>query len=149
MPDKLVLLADLGTLKAYKVTRDELHGHPRIDLVENMENVNAHQRISDMVTDQAGRFGVGNGVAAGQMSHGENHNLKTENEKRSIELLSSRVNEIVGGSDAAHFYFAAPAQINQRVVDGFSSAVRAKMQKNLNSDLIKIDKSELLARFQN
>lgn len=148
MPDKLVVLADLGTLKAYKVTRDELHGHPRIDLVENMENVSAHQRISDTVTDQAGRFGVANGVTSGQMSHGENHNLKTENEKRSIDLLSHRVNDIVGGSDAAHFYFAAPAAINQRVVDGFSPAVRAKMQKNLSSDITKIDKSEVMARFQ-
>lgn len=148
MSDKLVVLTDLGALKAYKVTRDELNGHPRIDLIQNFENVSAHQRMSDTLSDRAGRFPVGNGIAAGQMSHGENHGLETETEKRLIELLSSRVNEIVGGSDAPYFYFAAPAQINQRVVDGFRPDVRAKMQKNVTSDLIKTVKSELLSRFQ-
>ncbi len=148
MPEKLVLLADLGALKAYKIIRDELHGSPRIDLIESVENVAAHQRISDTLTDQAGRFPVGNGIAAGQMSHGENHNLQTETEKRLIEQLSSRVNEIVGAADGAHFHFAAPSQINQRVVDGFKPHIRARMQKNLASNLIKMDKAELLARFE-
>lgn len=146
MADKLVVLTDLGAVKAYRVYRDEMNGSPRIELREAVENPDAHQRMGETLSDQAGRFPTGAGT--GQMSHGENHNLRTENEKRLIERLSQQVNEIVRSSDAPYFYFAAPREINQRVVDGFESGVRSKMLKNVGSDLVKVDKSAILSHFE-
>src|SRR3989442_14024327 len=50
MANKLIILADLGELKAYKLTRDELDTTPRLELVETFNTLDGHGRIVDKVS---------------------------------------------------------------------------------------------------
>jgi len=147
MTNKLIILTDLGSFKAYRVTPDEMTQKPRIQMIDNFETIDGHTRIQDMVTDQAGRFPVANGIASGQMSHGENHNLRTEIEKRVIRQLADSINKLVTREDLPVWYFAAHREIDQRILENVDAAVKAKMRKHVRSDLTKVDKSELLGFF--
>lgn len=149
MNDKLLILADLGTLKALRLTHHEQTGRPHLSLVEQVEPVEPHQRLSARVTDQAGRFPVANGGGtSGAMSHGENHNLPLESQRRTIKLLAGQIQEILERERVAGWYFAASQQIDQRILDELPERFRSMLQKHVRSDLTKIDKGELLKHFQ-
>jgi hypothetical protein len=147
MSEKLIILTDLGSFKAFRLTRDELTQKPHLRLVENFEPVDGHLKLQDKVTDQAGRFPVSNGSAAGPMSHGENHNLQSEIQRRVIKFLSDSINEIVNREGTDYWYFAAHREIDQKILDGVEPGIRSKLQKHVRSDLTKVDKSELLSYF--
>jgi hypothetical protein len=76
----LVIAADLGLLRAYRVVQGVTDRRPHLELVEELKPENAHQKLSDQVTDEAGRFpkGGGTGHVQGDLSVGERHNLELE-----------------------------------------------------------------------
>lgn len=147
MANKLIILVDLGEIKAYKLLRDELSGSTRLELMESSPVPESHERLIDKVTDLAGRFPVAAGTNAVGASIGENHNLKTELQKRTIRTLAERINRLVRLEKIPMWFLAAAREINQRVVDQLDPEVRAKMKKNVGADLIKADTSELMAHF--
>lgn len=145
MGQKLVVLADLGELKAYRFTRDLTQPFPKLELMADMEFTEAHGRFIDKYTDEAGRFPVyGQG---GPMAIGEQHNLELERERRLIKILAEAVGEIVNREQPEYWSFAAPKEINERVVEQIDPLVKAKMVRNLPLDLVKAEKSELMQRF--
>jgi hypothetical protein len=143
MANKLIVLAALGSLKAYSMTTDELSQTPRLDLVHEHHEEAAHARIADQLTDKAGRFATPGGGA----SVSENHNLRSENQRRLVKQLASRISQIVQDEKPSAWFFGAAKEINQRIVDELDAGVRAKLSKNVAADLVKIHKSELLAHF--
>lgn len=147
MADKLIILTDLGSFKAFRVTRDEMTQNQHIQLIENFEPVDGHAKVQDKVTDQAGRFPVGNGIGGGPMSHGENHNLQTEIQRRVIRFLSESINDVIQRENPDIWYFAANREIDQKILDGIDPGVRAKMKKHVRSDLTKVEKTDLLSFF--
>lgn len=148
MADKLIILADRGELRAYKLTRSEMDTTPRLELLEKLETVDGHARIADKVSDLAGRYHVSNGnghaVAA---STSENHNLRSELDKRALKVIVQSINDLVLREKPPMWFFAAPKEINHRIVEQLDSAVRSRMKKNVGADLIKTDKSQLLTHF--
>ena len=144
MPNKMIVLADLGRLKAFRVSRDEMSTTPRVELVDEVEFMDAHGRLLDKVTDKAGRFPSADGTG---MSIGENHNLHSEVQKRLIKRLGEGINGLVKREDPPVWHFAAAKEINQKIVDELSGDVRSRMTKNVGSDLTKVTKSELLSYF--
>ncbi len=148
MSDKLIILADRGELKAYKLTRSEMDTTPRLELLEGFATVDGHGRIVDKVSDLAGCYPVssGNGHATAA-STSENHNLRTELEKRALKVIVEGINELVRREKSPMWYFAAPKEINQRIVEQLDGEVRSRMKKNVGSDLLKTDKAHLLTHF--
>jgi len=145
MADKLIVLADLGRMKAYRVTRDEMSKTPKLDVVGEFNNSDSQTRLINKVSDKAGRFPGTNG--SGAMSNGENHNLKSESERRSVRQLSESISRLVEKENPSLWYFAASKEINQKIVEELSSGVRSKLKKNITSDLTKVAKAELLTHF--
>ena len=145
MADKLIVLADLGRMKAYRFTRDETSKTPKLDVVGEFNTADSHGKLVDKVTDKAGRFPGTNGTGA--MSNGENHNLKSESARRSIRQLSENINKLVEKENPSLWFFAASKGINQKIVDELSSGARSKLKKNVAADLTKVSKEELLAHF--
>lgn len=149
MTDKLIILTDLGTLKALRLTHHELTGKPQIKLVDQRDPVAPHLRVSDVVTDQAGRFPMKNGViGAGQMSNGENLHLEQEAQRRTVKLLAESIEEILDQEKVNGWYFAANPQIDQKILEQLSGPTRSRMQKHVRADLTKIDKEQLLRHFE-
>lgn len=147
MSVSLIIAADLGGLKAFRLTRDEITETRRIELIQRSDAPRGDERISDRVTDQAGRFPVGNAIAGGQMSHGENHNLESEIQARAIRKVAEEIGEWVAEENPKNWYLAANNEIEQRIVDALDDSVRRKLTKRVRRNLTKVDKSELLAHF--
>lgn len=145
---KLIILADMGELKAFRLTRTEPDTTPRLELLETLDTVGGHGRIADKVTDLAGRNRVsaGAGQAVGA-STGENHNLRTELDKRALKVIVQSINELVRRERPPAWFFAAPREINNRIVEQLDGEVRSRMKKNVSADLLKTDKSQLLTHF--
>jgi len=57
MTDKMIVLADLGCVKAFRVTHDAMNSKPRIELSYECEFPEAHIRLGETLSDQAGRYG--------------------------------------------------------------------------------------------
>lgn len=145
MPHKLIVLADLGRLKAFRVTRDEMTAHLHVELAEEISFLDGQEKLVDKVTDKAGRFPASGGTNGG--GAGENHNLQTEIQKRLIKRLGEGINDLVKRENPTVWHFAAAQEINQRIVDTLCSEAKAKLSKSVGSDLTKIGKAELLSHF--
>lgn len=148
MKNKLVVVTDLGMFKAYRMEKDPLSSSPRLELLEDFETV-VESRISDQVTDQAGRFSKGGTTPGGPAEHanGERHNIRLEQERRVIKQVAEKLSLLLRREDVDGCYFAATGEINRRILDHLHPEVRSKIQKNVASDLTKIDKSQILKHF--
>lgn len=148
MKSEFLVVADLGCLKAYAIHYDPLDITPRVEPVDAFYPLAAHTRISEELSDQAGRFpkgGAPQGGPAGQ-SIGERSTLEREERRRLAKLLAEKIEELT--RDHHNFFFAAPKEINAQIVSELSSECREKIRRNLPLDLTKIERSELLERFQ-
>jgi hypothetical protein len=142
MTDKMIVLADLGRVKAYRVTHDLLTSKPQIELVYDCEFLESHTRLAASVSDHAGRFAAG-GMSGASIS--ENHNLRGETERRLIRLVAEKICDLVQGQRS--WYLAAGEGINARLIDHLNPAVRSALAKNIPSDLVKTPKQQILDYF--
>ncbi|HSH38840.1 MAG TPA: host attachment protein [Chthoniobacterales bacterium] len=151
-PTSLVIVADRGNLKAYKVDETPTRG-ASLQLVQALELTDAHGRYKDKFTDNAGRFPVGDG--GGQAGSGRHMNgiaerqaLETENDRRLHKQLADHVEEIIRAEAPEGWSFAAPASINSTVVDLLTSDIRNRIVENVKSDLVNIEAAKLPTHFQ-
>ncbi len=147
MKNTLVVVADLACFKAFKLENNHLHRTPRLELLEQFENAEAHERLVEKVTDMAGRFR--RGVAYGQstMSDGERHNIELESRKRQVRQLAQRLNQVAKNDEFERCLFAASKEINHQLLEELDPQVRAKIEKNVQADLTKVERAEILRHF--
>lgn len=144
--DKLIITVDLGHFKAYKVTKNDLES-PHIQLIESYDSIEAHGKLSDKVTDTSGRFGMGGGKNGAAKGYGEPHNMELEMEKKAAKLIAKDINTIVKREGAPKWYLAASKMINGQILDNLESVVKAKLDRNITSNLTKTDKIEVMKHF--
>lgn len=144
---KVIIVVDLGHFKAYRVTKEPLAKSARAELIESYDSLSARVKLSDKLSDAAGRFrlsGGKNGKAAG---YGEAHNLETEEEKRLVRQIAEDINELLSREKCEKWYLAAGKHINSQIVEHLEPGVKAKLDKNVPCNLTKAGKSELLDYF--
>lgn len=147
MKNRLVVVADLGCLKAYEVEYDGLSTAPKLKLIEHLHTDEAHGRISDKLTDEAGRFPGGNKRSHPEIrAFGERHNIELELERRAVKRMARSINNLVKGRDEP-VYFAATREINRQILHALAPEARAKIKKNVPEDLTKINGVKLLSHF--
>ena len=151
-PASLVVVADRGSVKAYKVNETPNRG-PGLQLLRAFELTDAHGRYQDKLTDQAGRFPVGDGGgAAGSGRHmnaiAERQGLETENDRRIFKQLAENIAEVVKSEGAEGWSFAAPAQIHSAIVDLLPQVVRDRIVEHVHADLVNIEMANLPQRFR-
>jgi Protein required for attachment to host cells len=149
MKTKLIIVADLGLLRAYRKVQDLGDREPHLELIEEIRPEAAHQKLSQQLTDQAGRFPKGNGasIVAGDLSAGERLNLESEQERRLIRLLSDKINTLLADRAVTSCFLAAEAPIHKQLLDALSPQSRSKIRQVLASDLSKLEGKELLRHF--
>ena len=149
MKNTLVVVADLGGYKAFRLENTALHRTPRLELLEQFDSSEAHGKIVDKVTDLAGRFRRPTGAAnsTGAMSNGERHNVELELRKRLVRRLAQRLNRLARPSQVECCFLAASKEINHQLIQELEPKVRAKVEKNLPADLTKIQHTKILRRF--
>jgi hypothetical protein len=149
MKNTLVVVTDLACLKAFRLENHHPTRTPRLELVEEFNNLDAHGKLVDKVTDLAGRFprGVGGANARGAMSDGERHNIELESRKRVVRQLAQRFNALARSPDVERCLLAASREIHHQLLEELEPQVRAKIEKNVSADLTKLERAEILRHF--
>lgn len=151
-PASLIIVTDRGGLKAYKVDEAPNRG-PSLQLVQAIDLTDAHGRYQDKLSDQAGRFPVGDGggqAGSGRHMNGiaERQGLETENDRRIFKQLADNITEVVQLSGKEGWSFAAPASIHSSIVDLLPPPVRERIVEHVKSDLLKIEPAKLASHFR-
>lgn len=141
--NSLIILADLGRVKAYRITDDDLDPDtsPAFEDVADVDLNNQHSKVSDRYTDKAGRFAYG----AGSKGVGENHHEQEEAENQQLHAVAQTINQAARGK--GDIYFAAPKEIFSDLKQSIDAKVRKRIRKDLALNLVKTPKLELLERF--
>ncbi len=149
MKNTLVVVADLGCFKAFKLENDDVNRTPRLELLEQFNSADAHGKLVDKVSDLAGRFPRGGGRVngTGAMSDGERHNIELEQRKRLVRQWAGRLNTLARGKEVERCLLAASREINHQLWAELEPQVRAKIQKNVPADLTKLERTEILRHF--
>ncbi len=149
MKNTLVVVADLGRFKAFRLDDNHLNRAPRLELLEQFDNPQAHGKLVDRVSNLAGRFPRRTATAngAGAMSDGERHNIELEARRRLVRQLARRLNELARPKEIECCLLAASREINHQLVEELEPQVRAKIQKNVPADLTKLERTEILRHF--
>lgn len=145
--DKVIIAADLGHFKAYKVTKQE-HESPKIQLIESYDSIEAHGKLSDKLSDTSGRFAMGGGKNGAAKGYGEPHNMELEMEKKAAKLISNDINAIIKKEGSPKWYLAASKMINSQILENLDVGVKAKLDKNIMSNLTKTDKADIMKHFE-
>lgn len=131
----LVLDTDLGLFRASPVVQGAADRQPHLELVEELKPERAHQKFSEQVTDEAGRFPKGGGVnhIAGDLSVGERHNLELEKTWRLIRLLAGKINALMADDRVEGCWLVASASIHLQLLGELTAAARPKIYNTLAS----------------
>jgi hypothetical protein len=150
MKSSFLIVADRGNLKAYRVEAVPNGRAPRVHLVQAFTLPGAHLKISEVNTDQAGRFPVGSTPAQSQGRHqnsiAERH-YEIETGKRLARRLAEHIEDVLKQEQPRNWSFAAPSEINHAILDELEPSYRSNIAENLPLDLVNLPPHELLDRF--
>jgi hypothetical protein len=148
IPTSLIIVADRGSLKAYRVDETPTRG-PSLRLIQAFDLTDAHGKLIDKVTDLAGRFPVSDGAGGRHAnSIAERTQLETETDRRIYKQLADQIVKIIDRSCKEGWSFAAPAEIHGAIVDLLPRAARDRIVEHVKSDLVKIESAKLPSHFR-
>ena len=145
MKDKLIIVVDLGLVRAYRIDLTEQRT-PRLQKLEQVVLEEGHSRLKDRVSDLAGRQGsrTQNGSSAPKA---DDHNLKLEAKRRLIRQIAGRITGIIQQNAKNGCWLAAPKEINLQILNELPAATRQRIQKTVPCDFTKLGPAEVLERF--
>ena len=142
-----LITADLGHLKAYRVSVDELSGKTHIHLLADQILPEGHKKLADFETDEPGRYSVRTGKIALGRPAGELNNLEMEIRKRLLGQLAQEIDSLLHREAGKRWGLAVAAELLPRFVEKLSPTARERLVKTVPADLTKLDKEEVLLRF--
>ena len=146
-----LIVADRGNLKAFRLGESSPERRPRLELVQAFSIVSAHQKVSEMLTDQAGRFPVGSvpGMSQGRHQNAiSESNIDLETDRRIQKELAGHIETILKQEQPATWAFAAPSEINRAVLEKVPPALVAKLVENVPADLVNAQVKDLAGHFE-
>ena len=148
-PTSLIIVADRGSLKAYRVDETPTRG-PSLKLVQAFDVTDAHGKLLDKVTDQAGRFPVGDAGISGRHMNAiaERQTLAGEYDRRIYRQLADQITQILRREKAEGWSFAAPASCHNAIIELLAPDVRNRIVEFVKSDLVKVEPAKLASHFR-
>ena len=146
-PTSLIIVADRGGIKAYRVNDTPNRG-ASLQLVQAFDITDAHGRYDEKLTDQAGRFPVSDGNGRHANAIAERTALETENERRICKQLAEHIADIVKRESAEGWSFAAPSSIHASITELLPGSIRDRVVEHVKSDLVKTEPSKLSTHFR-
>jgi hypothetical protein len=146
-PTSLIVVADRGGVKAYRVNETPTRG-ASLQLVQAFDITDAHGRYDDKLTDQAGRFPVADGNGRHANSIAERTALENETDRRIHKQLAEHIAELVKREAAVGWSFAAPSSIHGHITDLLPAPIRNRVVEHVKSDLVKVEPAKLSAHFR-
>jgi hypothetical protein len=145
MKDKLIIVVDLGLLRAYRIDLTSQRT-PRLEQLEELVLEEAHRRLINQVSDLAGRHSA-TAQKGRSAPMSDDHNLKLESKRRLIRKIAGRVTELIQQNAKNGCWFAAPKEINLQILSELTPAIRKRIQQTVPCDFTKLSPTEVLARF--
>jgi hypothetical protein len=143
----LLLVTDLGTLKAYRL-EFTLQQTPRLEELETAALEEARTRLVELVTDFAGRRAAPTLKSWGAPLS-DDHNLNLEFRRRLVRHLAGHFERLIQDSDYQNCWLAAPKEIAHQIVDELTPSVRQRIKRVIPCDLTKATPKELIDQFLN
>jgi hypothetical protein len=146
MKSKLIILADLGLLKAYRLETPET-GSPRLALVSETPYLSAHQHLTDRITDSAGRRNKP-GARGGGGPLADSHNLELEVRRRMVKEIAAGVKTLLREAGADGCWLAANKEMLRPLIEALPKTTQARIERTLARDLTKTRPQQLLRYFR-
>jgi hypothetical protein len=146
-PTSLVIVADRGSLKAYRVDETPTRG-PSLQLIQAFDITDAHGKLVDKVTDLAGRYAASDGAGTQHGASIAESKLETETDRRIYKQLADQIVKIIDRSGKEGWSFAAPSEIHTAIVDLLPPAARNRIVEHVKSDLVKVEPAKLASHFR-
>jgi hypothetical protein len=146
--NSLVIVADRGSLKAYKVEEMPVRS-PRLRLIQSFAVLEVHGRYQDKLTDQAGRFPAADGSGRHMNGIGERGAIDLEHERRACKELAARITELIHQEKPEGWMIAAPAQSCPVITAHLPDDVRERLVESVHADLVKTEPTKLPTHFAN
>lgn len=146
-PTSLIVLADRGGVKAYRVNDTPNRG-ASLRLVQAFDITDAHGRYDEKLTDQAGQFAISDGSTRHASAIAERTAIETENDRRICKQLAEHIAEVVKREAVEGWSFAAPASIHSSVTGLLPASLQNRVVEHVKSDLLKIEPSKLTEHFR-
>jgi hypothetical protein len=145
MKDKLIIVVDLGLLKAYRIDVTPQKTR-RLEQLQEIVLEEAHTRLKDRVTDSSGRH-----RAPTQKNHSapmtDDHNLKLEEKRRLIRKIAGQITDLIQHNAKNGCWLAAPKEINLQLLNELRPAIRQRIQKCVPCDFTKLSPPKVLEHF--
>ena len=131
VPTSLVVVADRGSLCAYRVEEPPTRG-PHLELIQAFE-------VTDVMN-------------AASMRHRtpmtDWPQLEAEMERRACKELATEIAKIVRHNPGEGWSFAAPESIHRKIVEQLPSEIRERIVEHVESDLVKLPAAALVSHFR-
>jgi hypothetical protein len=131
IPTSLVVVADRGSLRAYRVEETPTRG-PHLKLVQAFE-------VTDVMNAPSMRHTT-------PMTDWPQ--LEAEMERHVCKELATEIAKIVGRNEGKGWSFAAEPSINQSIVELLPEEIRERIVERVPSDLVKIEPAKLPSHFR-
>jgi len=136
----LLIVADRGRLVAYHL--DE-NGTPRLH--DTLEIQEGNEKISELVTDQAGAFPNPGNVGT---SSAERLPLERELEARCIRQLAAGIDKILSAGGVPIWGLAAPSDLLASIIDHLQREVLEPLAIRVPKDLVNSPPQDVKAAFE-
>jgi len=146
MKSKLIILADLGLLKAYRLETPE-NGSPRLALLQETAYADAHQHLTDRITDSAGRRNKP-GTRAGGGPLADSHNLELEVRRRMVKEIAAGIRKLLRATPGENCWLAANKGMLRPLVEALPKASQTRIERTVARDLTRIEPRRVLRHFQ-
>jgi hypothetical protein len=127
----LIIVADRGSLRAYRVEETPMRG-PHLELVQGFE-------ITDMMNAPSARHTT-------PMTDWPQ--LEAETNRRICKELAAEIAKIVKRNAGESWSFVAPESIHAKIVEHLPPKIRERIVEHVESDLVKLPATALLSHFR-
>lgn len=148
MSTRIFIATDLGLLRAYREFKRRQDREPHLELIKEFKPESARKKLSDQVSDRAGRLPRPNtGGASSGDSANERQNRDDELERRVVKQLAQTIDELVTSEEVDDCRLAISAPIHKQLLDAIDHRTREKIGHVLASDLARAEPQELHERL--
>jgi len=146
--NELIIVADMGNLKAYRIVKDPLKlASDKMELIQETAIRESRAKASEKFADTAGRFYLGGGTAGTAAGYGEPHTIESEEERRAVKFLAGEIIVLVHKEGCKRWYMAVDKNINNQVLASLPPEIKATLKKNITANLTKTEKTRIMDHF--
>lgn len=135
---KLIIVADMGELKSYKVQMITATNRYHLELQNDLNYIEGRQISSEILSDDRARF---------KHATGDNHNTEESSQHHLLRNIADDISKILQNSQPASAYLAFPIKHNNELISLLSDRAQKALAKNIDADLIHCPSEELLSHF--